>query len=171
MNMSAKLLFVIILLAGGNSWATGNLSSGFHTPQNSSLVVTIWITPSFVGQTPEVCKTVKVRPLKMLKDMVTSTTSSSTDTVDIELVAMQLQTIDPVDISPGQVATIYIRNTELQAQTYHLEFLVEPPIAHEVCGAKASAQVLLDGVVPVGAPVDLSDNFKATSPETGAMDR
>ena len=64
MNMSSKLLFVIILLAGGNSWATGNLSSGFHTPQNSSLVVTIWITPSFVGQTPEVCKTVKILPLK-----------------------------------------------------------------------------------------------------------
>ena len=171
MNMSAKLLFAMILLAGGNSWATGNLSSGFHTPQNSTLVVTIWIKPFFEGETPEVCNAVKIIPLKALKDMVNSSASSSTDTVDVELVALHLTSIDPVGISPGQIATIYIRNTDFQAQTYHLGFLVEPPIAHKVCGAKASAQVLLDGVVPVGAPVDLTDNFNSTRPENDNINR
>ena len=172
MKRSIKLLFSFILLAGGNSWATGNLSSGFYTPPNSSLMVTVWLTPTFDGPTPEVCNAVKIRPLKALKDMAASVaTSSSSADVSIELVSLSLVSIEPVDISPGQVATYYFRNIEPHAQTIHLEFLVFPAIAHEVCGAKASAQVLIDGLVPVGSPVDLSHNFKATSSDTQTIPR
>ena len=175
MNILKKMVFMTILLAAaGNSWATGKLSPKFYLTSNSYLMVTAWITPTFEGPTPEVCKTVKVTPLKALKDMVGVT--ASTGPIQTEIIALQLVTVDPVYVSPGLAVNFYIQNTELNAQTIQVELLVEPPIAREVCGAKASGQVLMhdmngDGLVPVGSPVSLNDNFKATSPEPGAMDR
>jgi len=166
MNILKKMVFMTILLAvAGNSLASDSLSVNFGVPAYATFVATVWITPDFHGgPTPVICEAVTISP--EIVEMNSISASTSTAVIEVELVALSLVSVDPVDLSPGKAAKIYIRNNGPELKSYALEFMVFPAVANDLCGAKASGQVFVgdfngDGLVPVGSPVSMNGNFKA----------
>lgn len=154
------LSFVVLLLAMvGNSSATNQLSPVFVLPDdNSFLLVYVWNSPTPHG-TPAICKEVQVSLI--VADMIgDGREDSSESTIDIELVALSLVSVDPIPLAPGKGAKFRIWNDHEQGpKSVAVEIGVRSVGVQKVCGLKASAQVIMGGK-PVGSPTDATDYFK-----------
>ena len=86
--------------------------------------------------------------------------------VNIEVHALIIEELPRINIVPGEVAKVTVRNLGSDPTLRSVELLASPEDALGICGLKASMSTfgpsgIYEILLPTGAPVSLDQNFKA----------